>query len=94
MSIIPIADKFRLRRLKRDGLNGQRIPKPTGEFADLSPAERVKRYRELAEEARCRAERFTGSDRRDCFRIAEHWDQLAAVTERWLRDLAASRNPD
>ena len=55
-------------------------------IAHLPPLQRVKRYLELAEEARHEARRQNGSARQACFMIADRWLEMAA-------DLSAKLDP-
>ena len=48
------------------------------EPSDLSPAKRLKLYRELAADARKEAEKATGTPRECYILIAENWEKMAA----------------
>ena len=51
------------------------------EFVDLPAAERAKRYRALAEDARREAAVANGAARQSYLIITERWEQLAADAE-------------
>lgn len=51
------------------------------EFSHLPPKERVKRYRELALDARREAANSKGAARQSYLIIAEQWEKLAADAE-------------
>jgi len=51
------------------------------ELSKLPPAERVKRYRELAKEARREAEQASKDEREAFLHVASAWDRLADIAE-------------
>ena len=53
----------------------------TTEFSNLPPAERAKRYRDLASDARQEAAQTTGSLRESYLIAAMNWEQLAVEVE-------------
>jgi len=51
----------------------------------LPPLERIKRYLDLADDARRDGARAAGSARDSYFMFAQRWEQLAADTARQMR---------
>ncbi len=55
------------------------------DFSHLPPLERARRYRDLAEDARCEAENAKGAARESYRLIATQWEQLAEDIEKRAR---------
>ena len=60
------------------------------EIPELPPWVRVKRYQQLAADARHEAEQAHPAARRTYLLLAEQWDKLAADAEATARKLAGS----